>query len=399
MGKALSNPDSNGGSGRLISASVLRALFARPVTDSLQLRRSSPLWLDDDFFTDDLAEEDFQDSKDFILDAPSNVDQKLEFIILFLNDFGCAICFLDPAFDNSGLIASLGLEQEHSPAENFVFKSDDFIAAAPTSLSGYRRSLEFWQSLTVGLILHLTALSLLMTIPSHSFPGFGGTNDKPILVRLTELPEIEISDKPAPASMDSPASAASLARRTPKTEEKTIQEVEKPPPIETKPKEILKENLTKFEVIGKSIKERVFAQEWPDLERTFEGPLNHSKSLQDSMASTPSVATREAKAQPMMGNEARTYRDLVLSAIHEAAYYPRAALRNKAHGQAVVSFTINKDGSLANVAIVKHASSPILDEAALKIVEKASSKFPPIPEILLRDQISYAVPIVFKKRG
>ena len=73
------------------------------------------------------------------------------------------------------------------------------------------------------------------------------------------------------------------------------------------------------------------------------------------------------------------------------------ALRHMAHGKTVVCFTINKDGSLANVAIVSHADSKVLDEAALKIVEKASSHFPPVPDSLMKDQVSYVVPIVFKK--
>ena len=56
-----------------------------------------------------------------------------------------------------------------------------------------------------------------------------------------------------------------------------------------------------------------------------------------------------------------------------------------------------RDGSLANVAIVAHADSKVLDEAALKIVEKASSHFPPVPDSLMKEQVSYVVPIVFKK--
>jgi len=68
-----------------------------------------------------------------------------------------------------------------------------------------------------------------------------------------------------------------------------------------------------------------------------------------------------------------------------------------AHGQTVVRFTINKDGSLSNISIVAHADSQALDEAALKIVKKAAAKFPSIPDALMRDQVTYVVPIVFKK--
>jgi protein TonB len=127
------------------------------------------------------------------------------------------------------------------------------------------------------------------------------------------------------------------------------------------------------------------------------GPFNDSKNLQDSTASTPSVASPDRKGSFKAGEEVQTYKDRILSAIHEAAYYPRDALRHMTHGKAVVRFTINKDGSLANVAIVSHADSKVLDEAALKIVEKASSHFPPLPDSLMKKQVSYVVPIVFKK--
>ncbi|MFH0821164.1 MAG: energy transducer TonB, partial [Pseudomonadota bacterium] len=98
------------------------------------------------------------------------------------------------------------------------------------------------------------------------------------------------------------------------------------------------------------------------------------------------------------GEEAITYRQTILSAIHAAAYYPGAAVKQRLYGRAVVCFTINRYGSLTEVSIVHHADSPILDEAALKILEKASAKFPPIPDSLGKEQITYVVPIIFKKK-
>jgi protein TonB len=192
---------------------------------------------------------------------------------------------------------------------------------------------------------------------------------------------------------------ASLAKRDPKPEETRIgKKTEKALPIEVEPKEMTKETITESgSVDAKPPIEpvRVHSIEPPD--RSLDGPPNDSKSRQDSIASVPSVASPERQGPSKLGDEAQTYKDIILSAIHDAAYYPKAALRNMAYGRSVVSFTIKKDGSLTNIAIVSHAHSKILDEAALKIVEKASSHFPPLPDALMRDQVCYVVPIIFKK--
>ncbi len=149
----------------------------------------------------------------------------------------------------------------------------------------------------------------------------------------------------------------------------------------------------------KPLKESVPVHQTVSVERFQDGPRNDSRNLHDSMASTPSVASPERKNDPKAGDEVQTFKDRILSAIHEAVYYPRAALRHMAHGRAVVSFTINKDGSLAHVVIVTPANSQVLNQAALKIVEKASSHFPPVPDSMAKEQVTYVIPIVFKKGG
>jgi protein TonB len=254
----------------------------------------------------------------------------------------------------------------------------------------------------IGSLVHLAALYMVLAIPHQSFRGFGGISDRPISVKLQTLLEAVAPDIPSPASVDSPASLASLARRDPQREEKKIQkELEKEQPtaprMEEEANEIKREPSPMNE---KHIDETVIAHQKALQEHSLKDDRpNNSESLHDSVHSTPSVAMLERKASPKAGDEAESYKDLILSAIHEAAYYPRAALKTKSHGQTVVCFTINKDGSLASVSIVTHADSEILDDAALMILKKASSHFPPIPEVLMKDQLTYVVPIVFKKRS
>jgi len=255
-------------------------------------------------------------------------------------------------------------------------------------------------SLAFSCVFHLATLSLFFACSTTSLTGIGGISDKPIFVRLTETREVNTPDDPSPASIDSPASMASLARRDPKPEDAKIRkEIAKVAKTEVDQEKVPKEaKIDPRPIEAKPAKEPVSADQRVPPERSLKDDHpNDSKSLQDSVASTPSVATPERKGPLKAGDEAQTYKDLIFAAIHEAAYYPRAALRNMAHGQTVVRFTINKDGSLSNISIVAHADSQTLDEAALKIVRKAAAKFPSIPDALRRDQVTYEVPIVFKK--
>ncbi len=124
-----------------------------------------------------------------------------------------------------------------------------------------------------------------------------------------------------------------------------------------------------------------------------------SPSLQDSVASLPSVARAEQRSAAPQGEEADKFKKMVLSAIYKVAYYPKEALHKKEYGEALVSFIVVSDGSIEDLTVVKKSGSELLDKAALTIVEKASTHFPAIPETLGHKKINYVVPITFKKRS
>jgi TonB family protein len=395
---------SHGTSARVISLPALPrpGSFPRLVADWLGLRRRSPLWPKEDFPDENLPfpfDVDYQDSTAFHPDAESHLDWEFGPGDSDFSDLEPATAFGDDFFDDPEIIGQPQAEQGLPLGQDLVLENGEFIAAFSTRLSHHWLAIEGFRSFAFGSVFHLAALSLFIAAPAPLLPGLGGISCKPMFVRLTETCEINTPDDPSPASVDSPASLASLARRNPKPEEKNRKESEKKEPTEVETKQAPSEPQTDSRPIEAKFADR------PDLahqgvlpDHSLEqGPLNDSKNLQDSTASTPSVASPERKGSFKAGDEAPTYKDRILSAIHEAAYYPRTALRNKAYGKTVVCFTINKDGSLANVAIVSHADSKVLDDAALRIVEKASSHFPPVPDSLMKERVSYVVPIVFKK--
>lgn len=331
-----------------------------------------------------------QDSSFFRTDVEPHLELELESDDSVGQDLNSSSAFLD--WEVPGDLEPADL-QKCTP--NVVLVDDDFEGGFSQSSSPSGLLNERLRSFAFGSVLHLAALSLFFTVPTTSLRGLAGISDKPILVRLMETCEIKTPDDPSPASVDAPASMASLAGRNQKLEKTTPRkDRENETRTAREEREANPEWSTGFQSLDELRPDH--HKTHPDRSRE-DGPPNDSKSLQDSIASTPSVASPERKGSLKAGDEVHTYKDLILSAIHEAAYYPRAALRHMAHGKTVVCFTINKDGSLANVAIVSHADSKVLDEAAVKIVEKASSHFPPIPDSLMKKQVSYVVPIVFKK--
>ncbi|MFH0823067.1 MAG: energy transducer TonB [Pseudomonadota bacterium] len=287
------------------------------------------------------------------------------------------------------------------PDEPFIMparpdKDDNpLFSDRPRPLGGY------FAMLLTSFILHAALLSMFPTIPATTLVGHRGISETPIPVRLVDALEITTPDAPSRASVDSSPSTASLARRDVEREQSTDNGKETTSPREEVSHKVVEtsekhasEDAARSEngsdVGSKDVTRDIHAQV---------GPPNDSHSGQDSVASLSSAAASERKAPPPAGEEAITYRQTILSAIHAAAYYPGAAVKQRLYGSAVVCFTINRNGSLAGASIFRHADSPILDKAALKIVETASSKFPPIPDSLGKEQITYVVPIVFKRKG
>jgi TonB family protein len=376
--------------------------FTRLVADRLGVRRRSPLWPEECIPTENLPflfDVNYQASTAFHPDAESHLDWEFWPGDSDFGDLEPGTAFGDSFFDDLQTIGRPQAAQRLPLGQDLVVEDVEIIAGFSTKFSHSRLAVERFRSFAFGCAVHLAALSLFVAVPTLSLPGLGGISDRPMFVSLTETYEINIPDHPSPASVDSPASLASLARKDPKPEEKTRKEPENEESVNVEEKEVPSKPWTESRPIEAKSADRpdLAPQRAPPDHSLEHGPFNDSKKLQDSIASTPSAASPGKKGSFKAGDEAPTYKDRILSAIHEAAYYPRAALRHMAHGKTVVCFTINKDGSLANVAIVAHADSRVLDEAALKIVEKASSHFPPVPDSLMKEKVSFVVPIVFKK--
>ena len=101
-------------------------------------------------------------------------------------------------------------------------------------------------------------------------------------------------------------------------------------------------------------------------------------------------ATLNSKRVPVHGVIACA----IVAAIQKATKYPPLALRNQVEGRIFVSFTVNAQGDVSDVKVVKGLGSG-LDEETMRAV-KTLPKFIPGKQNGRAVSVSFTVPITFK---
>lgn len=88
------------------------------------------------------------------------------------------------------------------------------------------------------------------------------------------------------------------------------------------------------------------------------------------------------------------YASQVAELIDKNKYYPIMAKRLEQEGEVLLNITIDKHGNLLKVAIERSCSFDSLNLAAVDAVHKVQ-RFPPIPEGLMSQQITFTIPIEY----
>jgi len=332
-------------------------------------------------------------------------------------------CLIDDDFRRMGsedtVIGCCGLVNAGHNDPDFI--SEDFsaeIQALEVSESRLKPLIVSGESrpfVLISCLTHLALLCLLIFFPPGKSAGAGGNSHNAVMIRLLESEEI-IPQEESPASRDSAAALPSIANRKAESPElRDKMKGQRPVPLLDLNDQAIREQtaadcdehnlevLRTYRVYATIDKEfgkiEDAALKDPEKESAKKDDVTvRTPNKHDSMASTPSTASPERRSMTSAGREGDEFRAQIISAIHAAAYYPKKALNERLHGEAVVAFTVSRNGSISNLALKKHSGSLILDEAAIKIVQKASEKFPCIPERLTTDSFSYEVPIIFKNK-
>ena len=106
------------------------------------------------------------------------------------------------------------------------------------------------------------------------------------------------------------------------------------------------------------------------------------------------ASNNQASSDP--GNAAASnYPGKVAAKLRRALKYPKSAV-SSSRGETQVAFTVLANGSATGVRVVSSSGSPVLDQAAMEAVRRASP-FPPIPAEAGRGQWAFTVPVLFKR--
>lgn len=88
------------------------------------------------------------------------------------------------------------------------------------------------------------------------------------------------------------------------------------------------------------------------------------------------------------------YLDRLRRWLNKYKHYPEAALKQKQEGGLVVSFGILRDGTVVNPAIARSSGFPLLDQAALRMLQDASP-VPPLPPTYRAARVDISLPVDF----
>ena len=127
----------------------------------------------------------------------------------------------------------------------------------------------------------------------------------------------------------------------------------------------------------------------------------HTKNFSDEPLDKPHSTTM-AKIIPASTNSSkknivelrRGFQKEIWQKVAKAKYYPRIARSRGFQGAPIVSFTLDKNGSLTSIKLIKNSKYEVLNNAALETIRRGSP-YPPIPKPLEKSSISFNLPISY----
>jgi periplasmic protein TonB len=138
-----------------------------------------------------------------------------------------------------------------------------------------------------------------------------------------------------------------------------------------------------------------------DPSQTIEQPEGAQADERMQAQAPPNVSaapsTRLAAQQTVSGVQAAvavTWQGVLLGHLERHRRYPRQAERLRQEGTAYVRFTVDQRGHVANAAIHRSSGNPLLDEATLDTLRRASP-VPPPPSELAPYPVDVMVPVEF----
>jgi len=177
--------------------------------------------------------------------------------------------------------------------------------------------------------------------------------------------------------------------------------VEKPfTPLAPKPIPAVPQTVPKIQPIVKNIP----MQKRPVVQSSVVTPMVPSPPVASVAVQAPPISIPVAPpkespkvvAPPPAPNVEKEFLDAHLGEIRSLLLqnlkYPANARRLKMQGEVRVAFTLNADGSVENIKVTESSGFDILDEDAMKLIEKTASRFPkPTKSVRINAPLGYVL--------
>jgi len=95
-----------------------------------------------------------------------------------------------------------------------------------------------------------------------------------------------------------------------------------------------------------------------------------------------------------VGELRRGFHGKIWQRVAKVKYYPRMARKRRLEGKPIVAFTLGKKGDLVDLKLIEASNYDLLNEAALETIRRGIP-YPPIPEPLGKNSISFNLPISY----
>ncbi len=167
---------------------------------------------------------------------------------------------------------------------------------------------------------------------------------------------------------------------------------QKPEPEKVEKKEIKKPEPKKEKPVKKKVTRRKTGDDGSNVASQSKGQADGAENAKVSTSQGKKGAQSRQSGNAAVSN----YSGKIRSKLNRAFRYPAAAKREGLRGIAQVRFTVSASGSVSGVSIARSAGSPVLDQAAIEAVHRASP-FPAIPEGAGRSNWSFTIPLAFTR--
>ncbi|MBW3695046.1 TonB family protein [Vibrio sp. T187] len=223
----------------------------------------------------------------------------------------------------------------------------------------------------------------------------------------TKPQPIDTTPVPAPKLMvkelDKPSEIQTVAKVTPNkiepeslpkpsVQEKQEDTLKSTPKEASKPKEKTETQIAKNNL--EPVKAEPEPEKLPDTINSVAKQASTTASVKATQENTQASALRKGQLSEV-GKAARINWQQILHAhLEREKRYPRKARRMRKQGMPVISFTMNRDGTVLGVRLVKSSGTPSLDNEAIALAYRAQP-LPKPPKLVPDQELTLTLPINF----